>query len=204
MFLGRHTHTPNGFCGSIARQGFAPRVCVCPGPFPVPASASRIPEGKARSPGPNGTRRRFWEGRNRNWERSRAAQVPEAAAGRCGLAVTAVPQAEAQALVRKGKKILTPFLSPFSPLCQSRMSPPPFKPRFSMTSFDEILQHRNLRPSSAQDFFFSCRVFWQDPVPAIQIGPSDNKLRALPLRHNRFPQRSSKYLRVFISPLRDG
>lgn len=102
------------------------------------------------------------------------------------------------------KKILTPFLSPFSPLCPSRMSPPPFKPRFSMTSFDEILQHRNLRPSSAQDFFFSCRVFWQDPVPAIQIGPSDNKLRALPLRHNRFPQRSSKYLRVFISPLRDG
>lgn len=136
MFLGRHTHTPNGFCGSIARQGFAPRVCVCPGPFPVPASASRIPEGKARSPGPNGTRRRFWEGRSRNLERSRAAQVPEAAAGRCGLAVTAVPQAEAQALVRKGKKNLNPlFVSLFPPL-----PVPNVPPAFQAQIFHDVLR----------------------------------------------------------------
>lgn len=104
---------------------------------------------------------------------------------------------------KKKRKFYTspPFVSLFTPLPVTTRSPPSPKPAFSMTSFDEILQHRNLQPASAQNFL---GVFWQDPVPAIQIGSSDNKLRALPLRHNRFPQRSSKYLRVFISLLRDG
>lgn len=180
------------------------RVSGCGrGPFSVaprvrPLASSGLNAGTARSSGPSGTRRRFWEGKSRNCEWGRSG-APKAAAD---CLAAAASQAEVQALVRKNnKKILhfPRFVFLFTPLPVTTRSPPA-KPTFSMTSFDEILQHRNLQPASAQNFL----VFWQDPVPAIQIGSSDNKLRALPLRHNRFPQRSSKYLRVFISMLRDG
>lgn len=214
-YLGGHTHPPTIFASP---SHSAPRVCVCSvGPFPEPPSAASpgLRAGTAQPPGPSGTWRRFWGKKTPNQNQGEIgsrceAELPKRLTrlpGGAGWLSAAVSRAEVQALVRTGKKkkrkILhfSPPLPPFSPLCPSRDSPLPPQPTFSMTSFDEILQHRNLQASSAQDFL---GVFWQDPVPAIQIASSDNKLRALPLRHNRFPQRSSKYLRVFISLLREG
>lgn len=213
VFRGTHA-PPNHFCESIT---LCPtRVRVLGGPFPR-APLCRIPGAPSGHSPASRTKRDLEEilgeknpqpKPRRNWEpvRSRAAEAPNAAAGRCGLAVSRRVSGRSsgfgQNREKKKRKILhfSPPLPPFSPLCPSRDSPLPPQPTFSMTSFDEILQHRNLQASSAQDFL---GVFWQDPVPAIQIASSDNKLRALPLRHNRFPQRSSKYLRVFISLLRE-
>lgn len=190
--------------GPGTRQHFAPRVSLYAARVPIPGTLSPA----------SGTWRSFWEGKSRNRERVQceAAGAPKPAAGRCGLSVSRRVSGRSSGFGQKGKKRKTShfslplFVSLFPPSAPSSACPPqpptqpPKKPTFSMTSFDEILQHRNLQPSSAQDFF----VFWQHPLPAMQIGSSDSKLRALPLRHNRFPQRSLKYLRVFISLLRDG
>lgn len=177
---GTHTHPPNHFCGSITRPRFAPRGCVCPaagGPFPAgtqsPTPASRT---GARPGGDFGKEQAEMKS---GCEAELPRRLRRLRSGAGGLSAAA-SRAEVQALVRKGKKKKITLFSPHTlSLCLSRdcpPSPPPLpKPIFSITSFDEILQHRNLQPSSAQDFL---GVFWQDPVPAIQIGPSDNKLRA--------------------------
>lgn len=69
----------------------------------------------------------------RDLEKILGGQKPKFGAARA-LAVTAVPPAEVQALVRKGlkkkKNLNLPLLSPFSPLARPESPPRPSSPDF--------------------------------------------------------------------------